>query len=98
MACSKPNTPCKLYYDSASTVEPGHFLATAAGSGYLVLSVRQDIKRPDRQHLSCLRLPVSEIPVEATVHPLVWYVRAKKPARRREEIAAAPASGAARRQ
>ena len=82
MACTRPNTPCKLYYDAATAVEPGHFLATAAGSGYLVQSVRTDKRKPERQHLTCVRLPASEIPEGAVVHPLFWYSRSKKPARR----------------
>jgi hypothetical protein len=75
-------TPCKLFYDGAIDLEPGHFLKTPAGSCYLVQEIRRDSKRDYRQHLKCLRWPVEEIPKDAKVHALHWYPRVKKRGRR----------------
>lgn len=77
MPCARPDTPCTLYYDSEAVVEPGHFIATRAGSGYSVISARLNAKRPGRYHLRCLRLPAADIPPGSTVHELIWYRRTK---------------------
>jgi hypothetical protein len=71
-------TECKIYYDGAQPIEIGHFLKTPAGSAYRIQNMRQDRRREYRRHLTCLRWPVTEIPADATVHPLHWYPRKKK--------------------
>jgi hypothetical protein len=84
----QPYTECSIYYDGARGLEVGHYLATPAGSGYLVTSIRQNSKRPQRKHLKCLRWPKAEIPADSVVHPLYWYSRDKKPARRLSTVKA----------
>lgn len=86
MRAREPYTPCKLFYDGARDLDLGHFLKTPAGSAYLVQEIRQDRKRAYRKHLKCLRWPAAEIPEDATVHPLYWYPRKKKAARRLSSI------------
>jgi hypothetical protein len=88
MRTRAPYTPCKLFYDGAADLKVGHYLKTPAGSAYLVQSVRQNRNRPYRQHLECLRWPVVEIPKRARVHPLYWYPRKKKAARRLSQVRA----------
>lgn len=75
MACRKPYTPCKLYYDGARELKTGDYLRTRGGSAYLVQSIRQNRNRPYRKHLDVLRWPADDIPKGATVHPLYWYKR-----------------------
>lgn len=82
----EPYTPCKLFYDGAREVEPGHFLKTPAGSAYRIDTVRRSRARTYRVYLYCLRWPVDEIPRKATVHPLHWYPRNKKAGRRLSEL------------
>lgn len=82
MRSKPPYTPCKLYYDGAVDLEPGHFLLTPAGSAYLVQEIRRDRNRHYRQHLKCLRWPAAEIPKDGKVHSLHWYPRVKKRGRR----------------
>lgn len=74
----RPYTPCKLFYDGWAELAVGDYLRTPAGSAYLVQSVRVNRNRPYRRHLECVRWPVAEIPKDATVHPLHWYLRVKK--------------------
>lgn len=81
-AIRPPYTPCKLYYDGARDLQTGDYLKTPAGSAYLVQTIRQNRNRPIRKHLGCLRWPAAEIPADARVHPLYWYVRKAKPGRR----------------
>lgn len=82
MRTRQPYTPCKIFYDGAVDLQPGHYLVTPAGSAYLVQTTRRNRNKAYRQHLGCLRWPVAEIPADSTVHPLHWYPRAKKKARR----------------
>jgi hypothetical protein len=82
MRTRQPYTPCKLFYDGAHNLKVGHFLKTPAGSAYLVQAIRQNKRREYRKHLDCLRWPIEEIPKRARVHPLYWYPRKKKAARR----------------
>lgn len=81
MACLRPYTPCKLFFDGARNLKTGDFLCTPGGSAYLVQSIRQNRNRPYRKHLECLRWPANEIPEGSKVHPLYWYVRKAKAAR-----------------
>lgn len=71
-------TQCKLFCDGIPQLDVGHFLRTDGGSAYLVQSMRQDRKRPQRRHLVCLRWPVDEIPADAVVHSFYWYPRRKR--------------------
>lgn len=89
MRSRQPYTPCKLFYDGRK-LEAGDYLKTPAGSAYLVQEVRINRNRPYRQQLKCLRWPVAEIPADATVHPLHWYARTKKKARRLSSIRGNP--------
>jgi hypothetical protein len=79
-------SPCKIFYDGAVDLQPGHYLVTPGGSGYLVQTTRRNRNKPYRQHLGCLRWPVGEIPKGAKVHPLHWYARKKKTARRLADV------------
>lgn len=81
MACRRPYTPCKLFYDGARDLETGDYLRTSGGSAYLVQSIRQNRNRPYRKHLDVLRWPANEIPEGSRVHPLHWYVRKARAAR-----------------
>jgi hypothetical protein len=74
-------SPCRLFYDGARGLAPGHFLKTPGGSAYLVQSMRPSKSRPRRMYLDCLRWPIEEIPADAIVHPLHWYKRARRRAR-----------------
>lgn len=76
-----PYTPCKLYVDGLPSLSAGEYLRTLAGSAYLVQSIRQNRRQPQRRHLDCLRWPLAEIPAEAVVHTFYWYSRNKKAAR-----------------
>lgn len=80
-------SPCKLFYDGAANLAVGDYLRTPAGSAYLVTGMRPDRRREYRRHLACLRWPVAEIPADATVHPLYWYPRQRKAARRLADLA-----------
>lgn len=90
MRSRAPYTPCKLFYDGARALEVGHYLKTPAGSAYLIQSIRQNRNRAYRQHLDCVRWPAAEIPEGAKVHPLYWYARKKKTARRQATLRGAP--------
>jgi hypothetical protein len=78
----QPYTPCKLFYDGWTPVKAGEYIKTPAGSAYLIQAVHINRNKPYRQQLKCLRWPVEEIPKRAKVHPLHWYSRTKKKARR----------------
>lgn len=93
MKSRKPYTPVKLYYDGR-VVSPGEFLRTEAGSVYLIQEVKQSPSRPGRRYLHCLRWPGDEIPVDAVVHPLYWYARKKKPARKLSDFSHHQEAGA----
>lgn len=84
----QPYTPCKLFYDGFQKLTPGDYLKTPAGSAYLIQEVRINRNRAYRQQLKCLRWPVVEIPKRAKVHPLHWYARKKKAARRLASLGA----------
>jgi hypothetical protein len=84
-----PYSPCKLYYDGHVDVLAGDYLLTPGGSAYLIQSVRVNRNRPYRRHLGCLRWPKGEIPPDARVHALHWYVRRKAAMRRLKSLAAA---------
>lgn len=76
-----PYTPCRLFYDGLQPLAPGDFLQTPAGSAYRIDTIRPSRTRAYRKHLGCTRWPVAEIPSDATVHPLYWYPRRRRPAR-----------------
>jgi hypothetical protein len=80
-------TPCTLFYDGGARLEVGDYLKTPGGSAYLIQTVRQNRNRAYRRHLGCVRWPVEDIPDNAVVHALHWYVRKKKPGRRLAEFA-----------
>jgi hypothetical protein len=69
----------RIFYDGPELVA-GHFLRTATGRTYLVVSVRVQRRgrHTGRQHLACLvteRGPTVRDHVEGRVHPLHWYPR-----------------------
>ncbi|MBJ2221050.1 hypothetical protein [Pseudomonas sp. MF7453] len=70
-----PYTPCKLYVDGAEGIAVGDFITTAAGSAYLVQTLRVSRTRPERKHMNCLRWPIDLIPVDAKCYRLTWYRR-----------------------
>lgn len=70
-----PYTPCKLYVDGAEGIQVGDYITTAAGSAYLVQTLRVSRTRPERKHMNCLRWPIDLIPVDAKCFRLTWYRR-----------------------
>lgn len=68
-------TPCKLYVDGADGIEVGDYITTAAGSAYLVQTLRVNRNRPERKHMVCLRWPMAQIPADAKCYQLTWYAR-----------------------
>ncbi|SMC57773.1 hypothetical protein [Pseudomonas sp. URIL14HWK12:I5] len=50
-----PYTRCKLYVDGVDGIAVGDFITTAAGSAYLVQTLRVNRNRPERKHMDCLR-------------------------------------------
>lgn len=70
-----PYTPCKLYVDGAEGIAVGDYITTAAGSAYLVQTLRISRTRPDRKHMACLRWPIDLIPEDAKCYRLNWYRR-----------------------
>lgn len=79
-------TPVKLFYDGGK-VEVGDFMRSNGGSVYRIDDVRQSPSIERRRYLNCTRWPADEIPAGATVHPIHWYARKKKAARRLAEFA-----------
>ena len=71
----QPYTPCKLYVDGADGIDVGDFITTAAGSAYLVQTLRVSRTRPERKHMACLRWPIDLIPDDAKRYQLTWYRR-----------------------
>jgi len=71
----QPYTPCKLYVDGADCIAVGDFITTAAGSAYLVQTLRVSRARPERKHMECLRWPIAEVPADARCYQLTWYKR-----------------------
>lgn len=71
----QPYTPCKLYVDGADGIAVGDFITTAAGSAYLVQTLRLSRTRPERKHMQCLRWPIDLIPDDAKCYRLNWYRR-----------------------
>lgn len=82
----EPYTPCRLFYDGMQPIEVGDYLRTPAGSAYLITEIKPHRTRAYRHNLKCLRWPTSEIPAEATVHPLYWYRRQARRGRRLREL------------
>ncbi len=68
-------TPCKLYVDGACGIAVGDYITTAAGSAYLVQTLRVGRSRPERKHMDCLRWPIAEVPADARCYQLTWYKR-----------------------
>lgn len=79
---------CKIYVDGCPELEVGDYMFTRGGSGYRVQSIRQDGKRAQRRHLTCLRWPIDEIPPDARVWEFTWYARKKKRATTLGDMAA----------
>ena len=71
----QPYTPCKLYVDGAEGIAVGDFITTAAGSAYLVQTLRVGRARPERKYMTCLRWPIDLIPDDAKCYRLNWYRR-----------------------
>lgn len=71
----QPYTPCKLYVDGAEGIQVGDYITTAAGSAYLVQTLRVSRTKPERKHMDCLRWPMADIPVDAKCYQLTWYAR-----------------------
>lgn len=71
----QPYTPCKLYVDGADGIAVGDFITTAAGSAYLVQTLRVSRTRPERKHMNCLRWPIELITDDAKCYRLTWYRR-----------------------
>lgn len=71
----EPYTPCKLYVDGAQGIAVGDYITTAAGSAYLVQTLRVSRARPERKHMNCLRWPIDEVPHDARCFQLTWYRR-----------------------
>ncbi|WP_263226508.1 hypothetical protein [Pseudomonas alabamensis] len=70
-----PYTPCKLYVDGAEDIAVGDYITTAAGSAYLVQTLRVSRTRPERKHMDCLRWPLADVPAAARRFQLTWYRR-----------------------
>ncbi|MBK5004132.1 hypothetical protein [Pseudomonas sp. S32] len=70
-----PYTPCKLHVDGADGIAVGDYITTAAGSAYLVQTLRVSRTRPERKHMDCLRWPIAELPPDARCYQLTWYKR-----------------------
>lgn len=70
-----PYTPCKLYVDGADGIQVGDYITTAAGSAYMVQTLRISRTRPERKHMQCLRWPIDLIPDDAKCYRLNWYRR-----------------------
>ncbi|WP_350025882.1 hypothetical protein [Pseudomonas fulva] len=70
-----PYTPCKLYVDGAEGIAVGDYITTAAGSAYLVQTLRVSRTRPERKHMGCLRWPLADVPADARRFQLTWYRR-----------------------
>lgn len=70
-----PYTPCKLYVGGAEGITVGDFITTAAGSAYLVQTLRVSRTRPERKLMDCLRWPIAEVPPDARCYQLTWYRR-----------------------
>lgn len=70
-----PYTPCKLYMDGAEGIAVGDYITTAAGSAYLVQTLRVSRTRPERKHMDCLRWPLADVPADARRFQLTWYRR-----------------------
>lgn len=70
-----PYTPCKLYVDGAEGIAVGDYITTAAGSAYLVQTLRVSRTRPERKHMDCLRWPLAGVPADARRFQLTWYRR-----------------------
>lgn len=70
-----PYTPCKLYVDGVDGIQVGDYITTAAGSAYLVQTLRVSRTRPERKHMQCLRWPIDLIPDDANCYRLNWYRR-----------------------
>lgn len=71
----QPYTPCKLYVDGAEGIQVGDYITTAAGSAYLVQTLRASRTKPQRKHMNCLRWPIDLIPDDAKRYQLTWYAR-----------------------
>lgn len=71
----QPYTPCKLYMDGAKGIQVGDYITTAAGSAYLVQTLRVSRTKPERKHMQCLRWPMVDIPADAKCYQLTWYAR-----------------------
>ncbi|MBJ2290737.1 hypothetical protein JFT44_12405 [Pseudomonas sp. MF5691] len=71
----QPYTPCKLYVDGAEGIQVGDYITTAAGSAYLVQTLRVSRTKPERKHMDCLRWSMAQIPDDARCYQLTWYAR-----------------------
>ncbi|MCF3155665.1 MULTISPECIES: hypothetical protein [Pseudomonas] len=71
----QPYTPCRLYVDGADGIAVSDFITTAAGSAYLVQTLRVSRTLPERKYMGCLRWPIAEIPADARCYQLIWYRR-----------------------
>jgi hypothetical protein len=61
--------------DGADGIVVGDYITTAAGSAYLVQTLRTSGTRPERKHMDCLRWPITEVPADARCYQLTWYKR-----------------------
>ena len=71
----QPYTSCKLYMDGVDGIQVGDYITTAAGSAYLVQTLRVTRARPERKHMQCLRWPIADVPHDARCFTLTWYAR-----------------------
>lgn len=65
-----PFTPCKLHVDGAEGIAVGDYITTAAGSAYLVQTLRLSRTRPEGKHMDCLRWPIAEVPPDSRCYQL----------------------------
>lgn len=70
-----PYTPCKLYVDGVDGIAVVDYITTAAGSAYLVQTLKVGRSRPERKHMDCLRWPIAEVPADARCYQLTWHKR-----------------------
>jgi hypothetical protein len=61
--------------DGAEGIAVGDYITTAAGSAYLVQTLRVSRTRPERKHMNCLRWPLADVPADARRFQLTWYRR-----------------------
>lgn len=81
---SKFGRPCvfaPFTWDETPRPEPGDFLLSTGGSGYLITGVREIGRRlrlvgsPQRLRLEVVRIDPATIPDDAVVHGMYWSKR-----------------------